>query len=326
MKATVNSIEQKMPTLQLDCSTLTASHDPGARGRLATESTGGPGGRLDTTSRYGSRLGLLALTLLISPTSGCLYALLNHPIDPSAVGTFSNERTIDIRATLGIQDTPPGVPGATDPRPEDLERSMREYRFSSGDTALIRIFELLAPGTESPAQVQIDERGEISLPLIGRIAIEGLTPSELEAELRDVLAQREILIDAQVVVEPLVRRKWTFSLFGAIGGPNLYPLPSPEFRILEALNAAGGLIDGATHVYVFRTPPSRPRAAGPPPRTPELQPMTAAEPTPSSLDQAPIDSPDADPIDAPAEDLSDDPAEDVTPGDVDLGLLLQFLS
>lgn len=282
--------------------------------------TCGPGRRLDGASGYCSLVGLGVLGLVIVPCLGCYYSMRNHPLDPSQVGVFSQERTIDIRTTLGIQDTPPGVPGATDPRPEDLERSTVEYRFSSGDTVLIRIFELLAPGTESPIQARIDERGEVSLPVLGRVPIEGMTPPELEAELRDILAQREILVAAQVVVEPLVRRKWTFSLFGAIGGPNLYPLPSPDFHILEALNAAGGLVDGATHIYVFRKPSARPSVAGGPPGIPKLQPMEAAEPPLDSLDQEPVDSPDADPIDVPAEDLRDDRDEEAARG-VDLGLV-----
>ncbi len=320
MGAAVILIEQKMPTLQRGFSASSAGHRQGMRDRWAVERTCGPGRGLDGASGYCPLLGLAVLGLLIVPCLGCYYSMRNHPLDPSQVGVFSQERTIDIRTTLGIQDTPPGVPGASDPRPEDLERSTGEYRFSSGDTVLIRIFELLAPGTESPIQGRIDERGEVSLPVLGRVPIEGLTPPELEAELRDILAQREILVDAQVVVEPLVRRKWTFSLFGAIGGPNLYPLPSPDFRILEALNAAGGLVDGATHVYVFRKPPARPSPAGGPPGIPKLQPMEAAEPPPDSLDQEPVDSSEANRIDAGAEDLSDDRDEEAARG-VDLGLV-----
>ena len=275
------------------------------------------------------------LVWLILSNSACYYSMRNHPLDPSEVGTFNEDRTIDIRATLGIQDSPPGVPGATEPEPDDLSRTTQEYRFSAGDTVLIRIFELLAPGTESPVQAQIDERGEVSIPILGRVGVEGLTPPELESELRDILAQREILLDAQVVVDPLVRRKWTFSLFGAIAAPNLYPLPSPDFRILEALNAAGGLVDGATHIYVFRGPydPSADASVGapapgtlptevavltPPPAAPTTPPATETRSS-QPIDPAGIEAPSSRPIDPAAETTTPARAEGLDPA-VDLGI------
>lgn len=248
----------------------------------------------------------------------------NHLLDPTQVGAFSEPATIDIRATLGIQDTPPGIPGATDPRPEDLERNTQEYRFSAGDSVLVRIFELLAPGTETPAQVVIDERGEIGLPVIGRVAIEGMTPRELELELRDILSRRELLNDAEVMVEPLVRRKWTFSLFGAIGAPNLYPLPSPDFHIIEALNSAGGLIDGATHVYVFRKPPhDTPGSISFAPQIPVYSPVVAEVPPGGQIEEIaielpaddgpsddPVHKPSDDPVHKPTDELAGDPVDD----------------
>ena len=319
MGAAVISMKQEMPVLQRGFNTPTMGHHCGTLDRMVTEPTRRSGRRSDGASGHTPLWVLAALIVMIVSSSGCYYSMRNHPLDPSQVGTFSQERTIDIRTTLGIQDTPPGIPGASDPRPEDLERTTREYRFSSGDTVLIRIFELLAPGTESPVQAHIDERGEVSLPVLGRIAIEGLTPPELESELRDILAQREILVDAHVVIEPLVRRKWTFSLFGAIAGPNLYPLPTPDFHILEALNAAGGLVDGATHVYIFRKPLDRPSVVGAPPRIPNLQSTEAMGSPLDVLDHEPVDAPAIDPFHAPAEDAGDDRDEDEARS-VDLGL------
>ena len=322
MGAPVISMMQEMPILKRDFSTPTPGYHRGTLGHLVMEPIHRLGRGSVGASGYSPLWGLAALILMIVSSSGCYYSMLNHPLDPSQVGTFSQERTMDIRTTLGIQDTPPGIPGASEPRPGDLERTQQEYRFSSGDTVLIRIFELLAPGTESPVQAQIDERGEVSLPVLGRIAIEGLTPPELESELRDILAQREILVDAQVVVEPLVRRGWTFSLFGAIAGPNLYPLPTPDFHILEALNAAGGLVEGATHVYVFRKQLDQPNAhsaVGPLPRIPNLQPKEAMGSAPGVLDPEPADPPATDATSMPAEDPGHGGNEKVARG-LDLGL------
>jgi len=185
------------------------------------------------------------------PLTGC-HALFNSWLDPTAVGNFVDERTTEIRTSLSIQDSPLGISGATEPIPEDTALAPEEYRFAAGDALNIRIWELLALGTETPVQVLVDELGQVRVPVLGAVKAAGLTTRELEEELIDRLAQQEIIQDAEVVVEPLVRRKATFVIFGAIAAPATYPVPSPDYRVLEALSAAGGLADTVTDIYVFR--------------------------------------------------------------------------
>lgn len=194
---------------------------------------------------------LWALALLLAVT-GCHTALFNSWLDPSALGNFVDERTLEIRTSLSIQDSPTGIAGATDPTPEDLLADAREYRFTSGDAVTVRIHELLAPDTETQVQAQVDNVGNIRLPIVGAVQAKGLTARELEGELVDLLDQKDLIRRAQVIVEPLVRRHATFTIFGATAGANLYPLPSPEFSLLEALSVSGGLNDLVTEIYVFR--------------------------------------------------------------------------
>ena len=200
------------------------------------------------------RAGIGVLVLLVVPATGC-HSLLNSWLDPSAVGDFANERTLDIRTSLSIQDSPLGIAGATEPGPEDLVPDTRTYRFVAGDTVAVRIFELMARGTETTAQALLDEAGEIRLPVIGTIVAAGLTAREFEEEIIDYLAQNDLIHDAQVIVEPLIRRDATYVVFGTTTGSNVYPLPTPSFRLLEALSVSGGLADVVTDIYVFRTEP-----------------------------------------------------------------------
>ncbi|HUU82002.1 MAG TPA: polysaccharide biosynthesis/export family protein, partial [Phycisphaerae bacterium] len=184
--------------------------------------------------------------------AGCHTGLFNSWLDPSAVGNFLDARTTEIRSSLSIQDAPSGIPGATDPTPDDLLADRREYRFTAGDALTVRIFELLAEETETQSQSQVDNAGNIRLPIIGTVHVRGMTARELEDELTDVLDQKNLIRDAQVIVEPLVRRNATYTLFGATPGANLYPLPAPEFTLMEALSIAGGLDDLITDIYIFR--------------------------------------------------------------------------
>ncbi len=179
-------------------------------------------------------------------------SLFNSWLEPSAVGHFSREGTTEIRGALSIQDSPLGIQGATEPVPDDLVTFAQEYRIGPGDLLTVRMLDLLAVGMETPVQVPVDSVGNIRLPLIGRLQASGLTAAELEDELADVLAQREILRDAQVIVETTVRRGDTFTVFGIIAGPNIYPIPTPDFNLLQALNLAGGLSETVREIYVFR--------------------------------------------------------------------------
>ena len=190
--------------------------------------------------------------MLLGGCSASSTGLLNSWLDPTAVGGFNREGTREIRTALSIQDSSWGVPGATEPTPADLEFHPQPYRFAAGDAMNIRIFELLARETEAMVQATVDDMGDIRLPVVGTVSAGGLSARELEEELVDQLAQKELIKDAQVVVEPLVRRNATYIVFGATAGANIYPLPKPDFRLLEALSVAGGLDESVLDIYVFR--------------------------------------------------------------------------
>lgn len=194
---------------------------------------------------------VIAIGACIGAGTGCS-SFMNSWFDPSAVGSFSAENTLDIRTSLSIQDTPGGIAGATDPTPEDLVPIFDEYRFEPGDTLNFRIFELLASGTETAVQATVDEIGTVSLPVLGQLRVAGMTRSEIEQELVAQLDARGVLRDAQVVVEPLVRRDRVYTVYGAISQPNLYPLSRPDTKLMDALVVAGGLVETVTEIFVIR--------------------------------------------------------------------------
>jgi protein involved in polysaccharide export with SLBB domain len=185
---------------------------------------------------------------------GC-NSFFNSWLDPTQMGDFRREATLDIRTSLSIQDTPSGIPGASDPIPEDLVPIYEEYKYGPGDSLGIRIFELLASNTETGLQANIDDIGTITLPVLGQIRVSGMTRNEITEEIKTQLAQRQVIVtDPVVIVEPAVRRGLTFVLFGATPGPNVYPVPRPNTSLLEALNIAGGFPETATEVYIIRNP------------------------------------------------------------------------
>ena len=255
----------------------------------------GSGTQARTPARGPCPAALLATLLAVAAGSAGCHGLFNSWLDPTAVGDFGAERTIEIRTSLSIQDSPLGVPGATTPTPDDLVPTRRPYRFIPGDVMIVRIFELLARNTEAVNQTVVDDMGNISLPFVGVMAVEGLSPRELEGDLKELLREREILNDAEVVVELQIRRNATFVIFGANVGSSrdggMYPVSTVDFRLLEALSLAGGLSELVTDIYVFR---EEAVAAGDQTGiVPRVLPPDAARPESSSPEQPEVAAPDS---------------------------------
>jgi protein involved in polysaccharide export with SLBB domain len=201
-----------------------------------------------------------ALCALTAGVAGCnspglMNSWLNSFLNPSEVGSYGplgRETTLDIRTSLTLEDAPSEIAGVTEPQPEDLVPIVTEYEYGIGDSVIVRVFELLQRGTETAAQVVVDETGSITLPAVGRIEVIGLTLREIQAAIVDEIVRQGLLVDPEVIVDPGVRRKLSYSIYGVIAQPSLYPLGSYDFRLLEAVNMAGGLLDSVTEIFVVR--------------------------------------------------------------------------
>ncbi|HNQ23062.1 MAG TPA: polysaccharide biosynthesis/export family protein [Phycisphaerae bacterium] len=197
--------------------------------------------------------------IVVAACGGCS-SILNGWLDPSVVGTFDRNRMTEIRTTLTIEDMPPGLPGEMAPTQEDLQVHLREYPISSGDALGIEINQLRQRLVPFQAQAQVDEVGQVVLPVLGRVQAAGLTPRELEVELARILRERGILQAPEVMVTGLFLSNATYSIFGigvsaATNAPlraGTFPLRRPDLRILDAINQVGGLNEFVTDIYVFR--------------------------------------------------------------------------
>lgn len=82
----------------------------------------------------------------------------------------------------------------------------------------------------------VDQSGQIKVPLIGLVKVEGLTIAETETVLEKNFSK--------VVKEPLVNVRlanFKISVLGGVEKPGVYTIPSERVSILEALGLAGDL-------------------------------------------------------------------------------------
>lgn len=121
------------------------------------------------------------------------------------------------------------------------------YRIGPRDLVEIRVFEEPQLNVER----RVNEDGALTLPLIGDVPAAGRTEAEFAAQLKALLESKS-LQRASVEVRVRELRSRPISLIGAVKQPG--PLPySGRWTLLEAITAAGGLVDGHGDViYVMR--------------------------------------------------------------------------
>ncbi len=214
---------------------------------------------------------------LLASLAGC-NSILNAWLDPTVLGSFAKNRTMEIRTALTLEDTPFGIPGAEYPRLEDLDPQICEYPITAGDTLAIEINELRQRQVPFQAEAQVASGGYVNLPVVGRINAVGMTVPEFEDALATRLRDRSVLRAPEVVVNALFLQKATYSVFGigvsaSTDAPlraGVFPIRRPDLHLLEAINQVGGLNEFVTDVFVFRT--NEPCAPPPEPGAPNESP------------------------------------------------------
>jgi len=157
--------------------------------------------------------------------------------------------------SLGVaEETPSAWQGAEEPRPIDVMAFESDYVFGSGDIVRISIFELLVEGLPFEREYIVTETGKISIPDVGVVEAIGLTESQLEEEIRQILSPN-ILKEPSVTVTLISSQIRTFSIWGdGVLRPSRYEIPRYDFRLTDALGTAGGARQfNVSYIYVSRS-------------------------------------------------------------------------
>ena len=109
------------------------------------------------------------------------------------------------------------------------------YVLGPDDTIVIRVLDVDEIGKEP---VRIDMRGNINLPMLGRVKVSGLTPEQVE----DLLMQRlkAFVKEPQVSVGVTEMRSQPVSVFGAVASPGVHQVQGRK-TLFEVLSMVGGL-------------------------------------------------------------------------------------
>lgn len=225
----------------------------------------------------------LAVSAVLAVAGGCAMVPPKSLIDPTKVGRFGfgdEPGESGIRRVLSPRETPPGLPNASEPVPEDLVAVYTDYRMVPGDVLGLTIPDLIEGGRPYSVAIEVSALGEIRLPELGTVKVAGLTELEVESELSERLREAALLPRPIVVAFVQQKRGRVFSMIGAVRGPGQYPLADPSLKLMEALAMAGGTDPTARKAYVIRqtsprplpVAPATPAPAAPPPVQPAAPP------------------------------------------------------
>jgi len=205
-------------------------------------------------SRIGTTWLLISVPFLLFliSVSGCG----NKFFDPTRVGRFRPTPSVNvILDSLGVaEETPLAWEDAEEPKPVDTIIVDSDYTLRAGDILRVAIYELLQGQMTYARDVILTETGRISIPEVGVVAAAGLTETQLEEEIRQILSP-SILKNPSVTVTLMQSQQRTFSILGdGIAGAGRYVIPRYGFRLADALALAGGPRQfNVSYIYVARS-------------------------------------------------------------------------
>ncbi|ARV63262.1 sugar ABC transporter substrate-binding protein [Nostocales cyanobacterium HT-58-2] len=97
---------------------------------------------------------------------------------------------------------------------------------------------LVGPRPEFNFAAQIDPEGNIVVPQVGTVSLQGLTLEEAQEKIR--LGLSRVLVDPVVSVSLAGQRAVQVTISGEVNRPGIYPITSPTPRVSDALFIAGG--------------------------------------------------------------------------------------
>lgn len=121
------------------------------------------------------------------------------------------------------------------------------FIIGTGDVVAVNIWK----EAEISRSVPVRSDGRISLPLVGEVQASGMTPKQLESEIKTKLKDYVSEPEVTVIIQEIKSRR--FNILGQVARPGSYPLSNPT-TILDAIALAGGFRDFAKQksIYVLR--------------------------------------------------------------------------
>jgi len=161
---------------------------------------------------------------------------------------------VEPTAAIPAQTASP-APASAQASPESLA-DKRALKIGGGDLLDVKVYGV----PELTDSVRVSSRGDVSLPLVGNVHLEGLTGEEGEKLIEQKLKDGGYLRDPHVSIFVKEYVTQGISVLGEVMKPGIYPLLGTR-RLFDALSYAGGTTPkaGRTVTITHRTDPDHPQ-------------------------------------------------------------------
>jgi polysaccharide biosynthesis/export protein len=120
----------------------------------------------------------------------------------------------------------------TPPAPDELA----DYKLQPGDVVRMQVFQV----PDLDREVQVSVKGEILLPLIGRLVVKDRSVRLVEQTVR-TLYDRDYLVNPQINMMVIKYSSRTVNVMGAVNAPQAIEFPPNQtLSILDAISRCGG--------------------------------------------------------------------------------------
>ncbi len=184
---------------------------------------------------------IILTLLLIVLSTGCA----RQQLQPTVSLEEFQEKSAQSASPTSNEFLPEGDFASAQSIPTD--NNFTDYILGPGDLITITVFESEELNTET----RISSRGDVAMPLLGRVHIDGLAAGDAEKKIEQALTQN-YMHSAHVSLFIKERMNQHITLVGAVEAPGTFETQSRK-RILEVLALAGGLSETAGDTaYVTR--------------------------------------------------------------------------
>ncbi|MGB2865984.1 MAG: SLBB domain-containing protein [Sedimentisphaerales bacterium] len=179
------------------------------------------------------------------------------------VGCGDQVRLPSAQQLIEFDNAGPGRPSLDIDRLVRADVSGDPYRVVPGDVleltmpAIVRFVTAKeADGgidAATPYPCRVNERGNITLPIVGDISVAGKTLSQVESEVVDTYCPEYVVTRPSVFARVLEYKTAKVSITGAVQKPGIYSLRSDQMSLVALLMEAGGIVDeGAAVIRIVR--------------------------------------------------------------------------
>jgi polysaccharide biosynthesis/export protein len=145
------------------------------------------------------------------------------------------------------------APAAAQPQLSDSRPS--KETLGAGDSIRITVFQ----NQDLTTETRLSPAGSIVFPLIGEVALEGLTPAQAGSRIADRLKRGRYIVNPQVAVAIVQVRSRQVHVLGQVLRPGTYVLEDTASRLTDILTLAGGISPaGADAVTILKRRGSNP--------------------------------------------------------------------